>query len=266
MIDKKHLKNISILYVEDDTNIREFTSKLLEFLFKKVFVAANGEQGIQVYNENRDDIDLIITDIKMPKTDGLEMSKKIKEINENIPIIVTTAYNSSSFFVKAIDAGISYYTMKPVDLYKLISIILSIIQANLIKKEILKKELHKQENTLLLKDFINTYDNPVLIYNKSKLLSVNDNLLDFLEVSSMEEFHKKYENLYELFEDDFGFTLKEVLSEKNDYLKHLINLSQIEKTIKINNDIFTINHSNADDLFVISLTKLSQISKKNLNL
>ena len=56
-MNKEILKNISILYVEDENDVREFTSKLLSSLLKKVYCASNGQEGLEVYKQNKDDID-----------------------------------------------------------------------------------------------------------------------------------------------------------------------------------------------------------------
>ena len=69
-MNKEILKNISILYVEDESDVRDFTSKLLASLLKNVFSAENGQDGLNIYKENIDTIDLIVTDINMPKMNG----------------------------------------------------------------------------------------------------------------------------------------------------------------------------------------------------
>ena len=58
-MNKEILKDISVLYVEDENDVREFTSKLLGSLLKKVYVAQNGLEGLELYKENQNDIDLL---------------------------------------------------------------------------------------------------------------------------------------------------------------------------------------------------------------
>ena len=114
-MNKEILKNISILYVEDESDVREFTSKLLSSLLKNVFTAENGQDGLDLYKENINTIDLIVTDINMPKMNGIAMCEKIRELNKEIPIVVTSAHNDTDFLKKAIDVGVSTYAMKPID-------------------------------------------------------------------------------------------------------------------------------------------------------
>ena len=82
-MNKEILKNISILYVEDESDVREFTSKLLSSLLKNVFTAENGQDGLDLYKENINTIDLIVTDINMPKMNGIAMCEKIRELNKH---------------------------------------------------------------------------------------------------------------------------------------------------------------------------------------
>ena len=99
-MNKEILKNISILYVEDESDVREFTSKLLSSLLKNVFTAENGQDGLDLYKENINTIDLIVTDINMPKMNGIAMCEKIRELNKEIPIVVTSAHNDTDFLKK----------------------------------------------------------------------------------------------------------------------------------------------------------------------
>ena len=100
-IDPKELKNITILYVEDDTGIRTQMSQILNKLFKKVYVAVDGGDGIVVYKKHIDEIDVVVTDINMPNINGLDMIKKINTLNKSIATIVTTAHSDSKNMINA---------------------------------------------------------------------------------------------------------------------------------------------------------------------
>jgi YesN/AraC family two-component response regulator len=105
-------KNLTVLYVEDDTFLLEKTAQLLKTIFYSVDVATNGEEGMEAYQNKK--YDLVITDIKMPKKDGRDLIKFIKEINENQPIIVTSAYNDSNRLMELIELGIDSFLLKPI--------------------------------------------------------------------------------------------------------------------------------------------------------
>ena len=98
------LKNFSILYVEDDEITLELVSSILYENFKKVYIADNGEEGINLYNKHKPDI--ILTDLLMPVMDGLEMSAQIKEENPEQMIAIFTSFNESEHLYKAINIGI----------------------------------------------------------------------------------------------------------------------------------------------------------------
>jgi len=130
----------NILYVEDENDSREFFSQLLQDYCTNLFIAKDGQEGLELYKKNP--IDVVLTDITMPKMNGLEMSKKILEIDEDAYIVVLSAYGESDFLHKAIDIGIHNYLLKPIDIEKLEDVL------NKINKQLRTsklQELHTQE-------------------------------------------------------------------------------------------------------------------------
>jgi len=107
------LDSFTILYVEDDMDTQDLIKDILECYFKEVFVASDGEEGLLCYQEERPD--MVLSDISMPKMDGLKMSEKIKEINPNQLIALFTAFNEPAYLKKAAELGIDTYIMKPLD-------------------------------------------------------------------------------------------------------------------------------------------------------
>ncbi len=119
----ERLKNLTILYCEDEQPVYEVTISILEPLVKKLFVAEDGEAGLALFYRYADEIDIIITDIGMPRMNGLEMVREIKKDYPNLPVIVTTAFSNSEFLLEAIDINVDKYVLKPVDIRKLIEAI-----------------------------------------------------------------------------------------------------------------------------------------------
>jgi len=113
----KQAKDIQLLYVEDDENIRNVYERYLKRKVKNLLVAINGQEGFDLYVKHKPD--LIVTDIKMPIMDGLEMSRKIRTLDNLIPIIVTTAHTETEFFQDAITIGVNTFLLKPVDMLEL---------------------------------------------------------------------------------------------------------------------------------------------------
>ncbi len=112
-IDTELMKSLVVLYVEDEEEVREALARYLRRRFAKVDTAENGEEGLEKFKQNH--YDIVITDVRMPIMDGLEMAKKIKEITEDMPVIVVTAFNETDYFLRAIEIGIDRYVKKPVD-------------------------------------------------------------------------------------------------------------------------------------------------------
>ena len=107
------LENLTILYVEDDLDTQRLIKRILDSTAKEVYVASDGEEGFEVYEERSPDI--VLTDICMPKMDGLEMSKKIKELNPTQPIAIFTAFNEPEYLKQAAELEIGTYILKPFD-------------------------------------------------------------------------------------------------------------------------------------------------------
>ena len=101
----------TLLYVEDEAPIRMVTKMFLEPYFKEVFEAQDGEEAFQIYQEEKPNV--IITDIEMPKMNGLELCKRIRENDRETPIIITTAYTSVEYLLEAVSLNLIKYLGKP---------------------------------------------------------------------------------------------------------------------------------------------------------
>lgn len=110
-LDIRICKELTVLLVEDEHLVRKMTCDFLTTIFKKVYLAEDGEMGFSIFKKERPDI--VITDIKMPKMDGLTMAKELKQIQKNLPIIVTTAYTDPDLLIEAIEIGIDRFVKKP---------------------------------------------------------------------------------------------------------------------------------------------------------
>ena len=132
------LNQLTVLFVEDEELAREKLGKILSKLFKEVILATNGLDGFEKFRKSN--IDLIISDINMPIMDGLEMLKSIREINNEVPIIFTTARNEIDNILRAIDLSVSAYIIKPIDTTLLISKIVDACEKKFIKLQLMEKQ------------------------------------------------------------------------------------------------------------------------------
>ncbi len=136
-------KNLTVLYVEDSDVVRESTLDLLENFFSNIDWAVNGEEGLQKYekyhHDNQHYYDIVITDINMPKMNGIEMSRSILTLNEEQVILVISAHNESDYLLKLINMGIANFILKPIDITQLQKIIFRLM-TSLQNKRIIKEQ------------------------------------------------------------------------------------------------------------------------------
>jgi two-component system, OmpR family, response regulator ArlR len=151
-MNKDLLKTLKILIVEDEKRLAQLLKDAISDLFFSVVIAKDGEEGLKKFKTFKPDI--IITDIMMPFYDGLEMTQKIKELDEFVPIIILSAHSDREKLLKAIDLGINKYFIKPFDPDELIEHIIKIAP-----------KLNKQKQVNLKDDFI--FDNNSLSLYKA---------------------------------------------------------------------------------------------------
>jgi len=175
-MDAKALKEITseltVLYVEDDTDLRVETAKLFTHLFKSTDTAENGKVALEMTKEKK--YDLIVTDINMPIMDGVTLSKELKEIDPTQTIIITSAHDESSYLLDLIDIGIDKFILKPLDMQKFLSALTSvcsnILNEKLIikyKKEIEASNLHLTKANEELETMVKILDNKIVQMNSN---------------------------------------------------------------------------------------------------
>ncbi len=122
----KYSRQLTLLYVEDNEDAREMTAMILEDFFDTVITASDGQEGLKAFESEK--IDIVITDINMPKMDGLELCAKIREIDQEIPLIILSAHNEDNYFIESIQIGVNGYLLKPIDIDRLTELLYRVIQ------------------------------------------------------------------------------------------------------------------------------------------
>lgn len=140
-MDISYLENISILYVEDESTIRDEIVDILQGECLHLYAASNGEEGVALFEKYEPDI--VLSDISMPKMDGLSMSRHIHDRAPQTPIIISSAFNDSDYLLEAIRLGIHYYLLKPMNIKELFDVL------EKVSKTILDNRKLKQTEKLL---------------------------------------------------------------------------------------------------------------------
>ncbi|RLA78869.1 MAG: hypothetical protein DRG78_14100 [Epsilonproteobacteria bacterium] len=139
-INKDFLKNITLLYVEDDLDIADEISELLECYFHNIHVAHDGEEGLNLFKKYN--CDIVLTDIQMPEMDGFVMAKHIREISPDTPIVISSAFSDASYLKQAIALGISNYLIKPINIDNMLDTLDKILL--ILHDKFQLKEQHKE--------------------------------------------------------------------------------------------------------------------------
>ncbi len=115
------LENLSVLLVEDERNLAELLQAGIGDRFDKFTIAYDGLEGLSTAEAITPDI--IITDITMPKMDGLKMSAEIRKKRPSVPIVILSAYSEKDYLLEAIDVGVTKYLIKPFDPDELLDVL-----------------------------------------------------------------------------------------------------------------------------------------------
>ncbi len=107
------LKNLNILYIEDEENIRINIKKVLLLLCENVFDVSNINEAKLIFNKQR--IDIIISDINLPDTDGIDFIKELRRTDKTIPVILLSAFTDTKYLLEATKLKLVDYLTKPVD-------------------------------------------------------------------------------------------------------------------------------------------------------
>lgn len=196
MKDLHTIKDLFVLYVEDDDMIRAEFSEILRKLFGKLLTAKNGQEALYLYKElteKHNSIDMIISDINMPIMDGLKLLEEIRKIDSNIPFIFTTAHSQVDFLLQSISLNVSDYLIKPINVNALKS-----------KTEILFSDIVKEKKRITkhneLSEYISILDQVAIVSKTNKegiITYVND---FFCEVS--------------------GYTKEELIGKNHNIIRH----------------------------------------------
>lgn len=136
------LKKLNILYAEDDHVIRQSIEKSLTLLFAKVYVAKDGAEAIELFDNH--DIDIALLDYVMPQKDAYEVLKHIRGYNASLPVIILSAYTDKEKLFNAIGTKVVEYLEKPVNEQSLMD---ALIKHSSSQEELDSKEVYLSDDT-----------------------------------------------------------------------------------------------------------------------
>ncbi len=235
------LKEIKILYVEDDRTTAEELGHFLKRRAGRVYVAHDGQEGLDLYEEHSPDI--IIADLFLPKMGGIEMVKRIREMGYETPVIITSAVNDSNVILSAVDTGILKYILKPIKTTELLdelNILAEKIaepaarsaQAHFVNKKELEKQI-KKEFSFTLKNLTGKGPKDVIVFISQGSLEIcctevmtpyEKTLLDnFQNIAIIEQNRRLF---YQIIEPRISGMIDEILHRDVHLMEVEINLKQ----------------------------------------
>lgn len=171
---RKYTKEMSILIAEDYIVLQQSLKKIFTPLFKEVSVASDGAQGLELYNKkiaNGEKYEIILSDISMPNMNGVEMTKEIREMDEEQIIFIFSAYQDSAHLLELINLDIRRFLPKPVSLKNLFDELLLTCRTIYSKKD-LSNKIILRSNVCYYKD-----QRELFIDEKAIKLSIYERLI-----------------------------------------------------------------------------------------
>jgi len=191
------LNPLTLLYIEDDRDIQSIYALQLENLVDKIIYAGDGQEGYELYLLHKPEI--ILLDINMPKLDGISLAKKIREIDKEVKIIITTSYADQDKLLAAIELSLVKYILKPIEPKILEETI------NRAKEEIFLKVKKEEKRVFLLDEsqIWNATDEKLTRDNEEIKLTKNERRLLSLLSQNKNRVYTFFEIFDALSHDDF---------------------------------------------------------------
>lgn len=220
----KILKNLNILYVEDEETIKENVKKTLQLFCENVLDAQNIKEAKELLQNSR--IDIIISDINLPDISGIDFIKELRKIDKTIPIIILSAYTDKKYLLEATKLKLIDYLTKPVDFKSLHIALYSCVEEILDNSRYVISFKNNIAYNVLHKKLINSTNNEEISLTSKEL-----NLLDLLIQNSNRVISAEELKTY-IWEDEYEATdsaLKNLLNKLRKKIgkESIINISSV---------------------------------------
>ncbi|MCV6608779.1 MAG: response regulator [Campylobacterales bacterium] len=213
---KMYSEKLSILYAEDEIEVRNELGEILVKLFGSVTEAVDGKDAFFKYTQeiekNGKPFDLVLSDIKMPFIDGLELVEKIKEIEPNQPTIILSAYNDSERLMNLLNLNISRFVLKPINISLLMNVLYETCRN--ISNEKIAEKYHEEI----------VEDNDKLTVELEKKVKELEVFNTQLETRVQEEIEKNKEQELRLFEQTKMTAITDLLKNISHHWRQPLNI------------------------------------------
>ena len=255
IVRKNFIKyNCSVLFVEEDKSVQELAKDILIDRVNNLFLADNSEEAFNIYSKYNPDI--LITDIVMPGQNGFELTKKIKEANNDIEIIISSTFNEIEYLTKSIEIGASSFIVKPFNEKKVLNAIEKSWNNINLKRELKRKDEELKLINKELENRIKEKTETLLLSNIGHELRTPLNgiigMASLLEKTNLDDKQLEYINL-----------LKSSANTLQKLLSNIMDITRIESgKIQLFNEKFNLNNKIKEviDSFLV------QASEKNLKI
>jgi YesN/AraC family two-component response regulator len=139
-----------ILIIDDEKPVRDVLNIALTEEGYALSLAANGKQGLEIFQEKEPDI--VITDVMMPEMDGIEVTKKLKDVSDKVDVVIMSGFGTEELVIEALRAGASNYIKKPIAFDELFQILDTIIfkRENRKRIEVAKDVVFKEQKEIII--------------------------------------------------------------------------------------------------------------------
>lgn len=252
----KNAQEISLLYVEDNKGLQQQASKIFKKIFNTVITADDGESGLKLFKEYTPRI--VITDVNMPKLNGIKMAKMIKHIEPTTHIIITSAYDDKEYLFAAIDAKVSKYLKKPLTVDQLIKTLDEAVNE-------INFEKNKDFFQHYIKDVFQYQDNLLILVKADEVLIANKKVLDFFVQDSLESFREFFKTFGSLLlkHNNFLYNRNDVewLSTVKNNSPKLFNVKIADKEGNSRHFILkAYKIADKDDTFILSFDDITELN------
>jgi len=121
MAKYSEFKNLSVLYAEDDEQLRTITEETLRLVVGNVYAVSDGNEALEIYEKHR--IDIVMLDIHMGACSGIDVAKRIRDKNDKIPIVIVSGSVETSDLLEACKLNLIEYIRKPIEFNALIKVL-----------------------------------------------------------------------------------------------------------------------------------------------